>query len=116
MAKQSNPLEFLVKAQTNPKISARVLAALERGNKVMAEEVLQIAKEFGYSFTQSQFENEVKKAFKSKFDYEELEYYPGLPREVARRRPRPRPPMSTCPRGCVSWTTNWHPAPPTKPT
>jgi hypothetical protein len=54
--KKSTPLQFLEKAEKDPKIRARVIAAIERGGKVTAEEVLQIANEFGFKFTRSQFE------------------------------------------------------------
>ena len=48
---RSKPLQFLAKAQKDRKLSDRVLAGVERGGKVTAEEVMQIAKEFGFKFT-----------------------------------------------------------------
>lgn len=103
--KRSNPLDFLSQAQKSAKLSARVLAAVERGNLVTAEEVLQIAKEFGYSFSRQQFETAVKKAIAQQFKGKDL-------REAqvsTSARKRPKPPLSSCARGCLSYTVSWHP-------
>jgi Nif11 domain len=103
--KRSNPMDFLSKAQKNAKLSARVLAAVERGNLVTSEEVIQIAKEFGYSFSRQQFETAVKKAIAQQFKGKDLsEAQIGT---SARRRPKP--PLSSCARGCLSYTISWHP-------
>ncbi|HEY4168658.1 MAG TPA: Nif11-like leader peptide family natural product precursor [Reyranella sp.] len=103
--KRSNPLDFLSQAQKSKKLSARVLAAVERGNLVTAEEVLQIAKEFGYSFSRQQFETAVKKAIAQQFKGKGL----SEAQAATSARRRPKPPLSSCARGCLSYTVNWHP-------
>lgn len=101
--KQSKALEFLDKAQKDPKLSARVLAAVEKGGKVTAQEVLKIAKASGFSFTRAQFERAVKRDYAKRFAAGEKD----LGDVVA--RVRPRPPLSSCARGCLSYTKSWHP-------
>src|SRR5262245_61332396 len=106
--KRSSPLEFLSQAQKNRKLSGRVLAAVERGNLVTAEEVLQIAKEFGYSFTRQQFEKAVRKNIADKFKGGAISEV-----QVAKKKkpkPVPKPPLSSCARGCLSYTVSWHPS------
>ncbi|HEX7185823.1 MAG TPA: Nif11-like leader peptide family natural product precursor [Thermoanaerobaculia bacterium] len=97
------PLEFLAKAQKDPDLGARLFAALEEGGRVTAEQVLQIASESGYSFTMEEFEEEVRRDMAIRFAAGEQ----GLADVV--RPGRRRPPMSSCARGCLSWTKNWHP-------
>jgi hypothetical protein len=65
--KRSKPLEFLAKAQKNRKLSDRVLSAVERGGKVTGDEVLQIAREFGYKFTKAEFERDVRRSYDERF-------------------------------------------------
>ena len=101
--KRSNPLEFLTKAQKDQKLSARILAAVERGNLVTAEEVLQIAREFGFSFSRQQFEKAVKKAIAERFRGK------NLSEAQAKPKPKPKPPKSSCALGCLSYTVSWHP-------
>jgi nitrogen fixation uncharacterized protein len=102
--KQASPIEFLRQAQKDPKLSARVLAAVERGGKVTADEVLEIAREFGYSFSRAEFEREVKRDMAERFKAGDE----SLADVAGRRRP-PRPPLSSCARGCLSYTKSWHP-------
>lgn len=104
--KRSQPSEFLAKAQTDRKLSDQVLAAVERGGKVTADEVLKIAKKAGYSFTRSEFEKEVKRSYAERFAAGDK----GLTDVAAKPRPRPRPPLSSCARGCLSYTKSWHPS------
>jgi hypothetical protein len=103
LVKQSKPLEFLALAQKDAKLSARVSAALEKGAMVTAQEVLAIAKEAGYSFTRAEFERDVKKSYAERFSAGET----SLVDVVAKRKPKP--PESSCAKGCLSYTTNWHP-------
>ena len=102
---QSKPLEFLQKAQTDPKLSARVLAAVERGGKLVGEEVLQIAQEFGYSFSRNEFEKEVKRNMAERFAAGEAQLA-----DVAGKKKPPKPPESSCAKGCLSYTKSWHPS------
>lgn len=104
--KRSKTLAFLAKAQTNRRIGARVLAAVERGGRVTAEEVLQIAKEFGYSISRAEFEREVRRDLDRRFAAGEEQLGLVLGKT---KRPRPKPPESSCAKGCLSWTVNWHP-------
>jgi hypothetical protein len=110
MAKDSrSPLDFLSTAQTDAEVGRRVLAAVERGYQVSADEVLQIAEEFGYSFTKSEFERAVKADLVSRLRTGE----DSLDVVVGARKPK-RPPMSSCARGCLSYTVSWHPPVDTK--
>ncbi len=100
--KRSKTVEFLTRAQKDRKLGARVLAAIERGGKLTAEEVLQIAKEFGYSLTRAQFEKEARRDLERRFAAGERELAVVLGRKK-------RPPESSCAKGCLSWTVNYHP-------
>ena len=102
---RSKPLQFLAKAQKNRKLSDRVLAAVERGGKVTAEEVMQIAKEFGFKFTRKQFEREVLRDMAARFRAGDE----SLADVVAAAKPKPKPPESSCAKGCLSYTKSWHP-------
>jgi hypothetical protein len=103
--RKSKPLQFLEKAETDPKLSARVDKAIERGGKVTAEEVLQIANEFGFSFTRKEFEKEMTRNMAERFDAGEAQ----LARPT-KPKPKPKPPLeSTCAKGCLSWTINYCP-------
>jgi hypothetical protein len=108
---RSNPLDFLSKANEDPVIAKRVLAAVERGGKLMADEVMQIAEEFGYSFTKSEFQREVKRRFADRFaaGEEGLEDMAETTKSKKKPRPRPKPPESSCAKGCLSYTVSWHP-------
>lgn len=105
MAKDSfSPLDFLAAAQSDPEVGKRVLAAVERGYMVSAEEVLQIAEEFGYSFSRVEFERAVKADLVSRLQAGEA----GLDAVVGAKKPK-RPPLSSCAKGCLSYTVSWHP-------
>lgn len=108
--KSDSPLDFLAAAQKDPKLSARVLAAVERGGRVTAEEVLEIAQEFGYSFSRSQFEREVQRDITRRFN-EGDESLADVAAMIRRKpKPKPKPPESSCARGCLSYTVSWHPS------
>jgi predicted ribosomally synthesized peptide with nif11-like leader len=104
MKKQSKTLEFLEKAQKDPKLSARIEAAVERGGKLTGEEVLQIAQEFGYSFTRDEFEGEVRRNIAERFAAGEANLA-----DVAGARKPAKPLESSCAKGCLSYTKSWHP-------
>lgn len=105
---QPSPIRFLAQAQEDPGLSARVLAAVEHGGMVTAEEVLEIAREFGYSFSREEFEREVKRSIVERFEAGDE----SLADVVAEMRGPKPPPKSSCAANCVSWTTNWHPIDP----
>lgn len=107
--KKSKPLQFLKKAETDPKLSARVNKAIERGGKVMAEEVIQIANEFGFSFTQKEFERAVARNIGERFQGGEQDVAAAATRKP-KPTPKPKPPLeSTCARQCLSWSINYCP-------
>ncbi len=105
--RRSQPLKFLAKAQEDPKLSARVLAAIERGGKLTAEEIMQIAHEFGYQFTKREFEKEVKRTFAARFAASPEGR--GSAVLAKKKKPKPKPPESSCAKGCLSYTVNYHP-------
>lgn len=104
---RSKTLQFLAKAQTDRKISARVLAAVERGGKVTAEEVLEIAREFGFKISRAEFERDALRDIQRRYAAGEEDL--GVALAVKKPKPKPKPPLSSCAKGCLSWTVNWHP-------
>lgn len=107
MPKKDTPLDFLAQAQKNAKLSARVEAAVVRGNTVTAGEVLEIAREFGYTFTRSDFERAVREDIVRRFN-EGDESVADVAAMIKKRRPKPVP--SSCADGCLSYTKSWHPS------
>jgi hypothetical protein len=105
VAQRSEPLKFLKDAQTDPKLSARVLLAVERGAKLTAEEVVEIAREFGYSFSRDDFQAAVEEDIEERFRAGES----GLEPYTRKKKPKD-PPESSCASGCLSWTVSWHPS------
>ncbi|HEY7292345.1 MAG TPA: Nif11 family protein [Vicinamibacterales bacterium] len=101
--KKSAPLDFLQHAQTDAKTSAKVQAALEKGAAVTAAQVVKIARAAGFKFTRAQFERAVRKSYADRFAAGEK----SLGDVVS--KVRPRPPLSSCARGCLSYTKSWHP-------
>lgn len=105
---KDSPTDFLSAATKDARLTKRVHAAVERGNRVTAEEVLQIAEEFGYSFTRAEFERAVLGDMRKRFEAGD----DTLNAVFAKKpKPTPKPPMSSCAKGCVSWTVNWCPDP-----
>lgn len=96
----SKPLEFLAKAQEDPKIADRVFAAVEKGGMVTAEEVLRIASEAGFSFTREEFERDVRKNLEERFAAGD--------QSLATMLKTKGPPQSSCAKGCLSYTVSWH--------
>jgi Nif11 domain len=103
MKKSPPPIEFLKRAQEDPKISAMVRAALEKGAEVTAAEVLKIANSSGYRFTRKQFEASVRKSYAERFAAGDWSVTDVLV------EPKLKPPESSCARGCVSYTKNYCP-------
>jgi len=97
--KESSPLDFLARAQEDTKLNARILAAVVKGNMVTADEIIQIAQEWGYLFTQYEFQEAIKRHFAEMFKKDEEES--GQPQESS--------PQSSCAYGCLSYTKSWHP-------
>jgi hypothetical protein len=106
---RSKPLQFLAKAQKDRKLSDRVLAAVERGGKVTAEEVMQIAKEFGFKFSRKQFEREVLRDMAARFRAGDESLADVVAAAKPKPKPKPKPPESSCAKGCLSYTKSWHP-------
>ena len=103
MKKSASPLDFLSHAQADKNTSAAVQAAIEKGAAVTAAEVLKIAKRAGFEFTRDQFERAVKKSYATRFAAGDK----SLADVVA--KVKPKPPLSSCARGCLSYTKSWHP-------
>jgi len=102
---RSQPLEFLARANEDPKLRKLVFAALEKGGLVTAQEVTAIAKEAGFSFTRTEFERDIKRSYADRFSAGEL-----LLIEVLAKPKKPKlPPESSCAKGCLSWTVNFCP-------
>lgn len=100
---QSQALEFLRHSQINRDISQRILKAIEKGGLVTAEEVMKIAGKAGYSFNREEFEVAVRTSIVERFRAGEF----GLASVVNANDP----PESSCAKGCLSYTTSWHPDP-----
>ena len=102
--KKSAPLEFLEHAQADARASAKVQAAIEKGAAVTTAEIMKIAKTAGFTFTREQFERAVKKSYAERFTAGDTSLADVV------KKVRPRPPLSSCARGCLSYTKSWHPA------
>jgi len=103
MKTESGPLEFLATSQKDPKLAASILAAIEKGGMVTAREVMQVAKEAGYSFTREEFESAVHESIRKRFAAGQQ----GLAALVN----ADDPPESSCAKGCLSYTQSWCPDP-----
>jgi hypothetical protein len=102
MDKSSSPLEFLQAAETDSKLGQRVLKAVERGGRTTAEEVMEIAAEFGYTFSRREFEAAARSASEAKFSERSAALKP-------KPKPKPKPPESSCAKGCLSYSVNYCP-------
>ena len=100
MPHSSPPLEFLEKSQTDPKISSRVGAAVEKGGNVTMDEVMRIAHENGYSFTRSEFQEAIRRSLRERFAAGE--------KDLAAVIDQDQQFGSGCGE-CISWTRTWHP-------
>ena len=67
MMKQCEALEFLKHSQSNRELSKQILAAIEKGGLVTAQEVMRIAKKAGYSFSREEFEVTVRNSIVERF-------------------------------------------------
>jgi len=101
--KKSTPIHFLEHAHSDAKTSAKVQAALEKGAETTAAAVLKIAKASGFTFTREQFERAVRKSYADRFAAGDTSLADMV------KPVRPRPPKSSCARGCLSYTKSWHP-------
>lgn len=101
--KKNSPIEFLEYARTNAKTSALVQAAIEKGAAITTAQLLRIAKAAGFKFTPQQFERAVKKSHAERFAAGDTSLADVV------KKVKPRPPLSSCARGCLSYTKNWHP-------
>jgi nitrogen fixation uncharacterized protein len=103
MKGQSQVLEFLRHSQISRDLSKQVLDAIRKGGLVTAEEVMRIAKKAGYTFSREEFETTVRGTIVDRFRAGEH----GLASVVNANDP----PESSCAKGCLSYTTSWHPDP-----
>jgi len=103
MTKQCEALEFLKHSQSNRELSKQILAAIEKGGLVTAQEVMRIAKKAGYSFSREEFEVAVRNSIVERFRAGEH----GLASVVN----VDDPPESSCAKGCLSYTVSYHPDP-----
>ena len=97
---RSAPLEFLSKAQEDPALSARLVAALEQGGKVTDDEVLRIAQASGFRFTADEFHTAVRRDIAERFAAGEKQLADVVNVKV--------PLESSCAKGCLSLTKSWH--------
>jgi hypothetical protein len=96
-------LEFLKHSQISRELSKQVLEAVSKGGMVTAEEVMRIATKAGYSFTREEFETAVRSSI--------VERYRAGEHGLASVVNVDDPPESSCAKGCLSYTTSWHPDP-----
>ncbi len=102
--KKSLPIEFLNHAQSDAKTSAMVQTAIEKGAAITANEVLKIAESNGYKFTREEFEKAVRDSYIERFSEGDISVADVL------MQSKRRPPESSCAKGCLSYTKNWHPS------
>jgi hypothetical protein len=96
-------LEFLNHSQIDRDLSQQILEAVRKGGMVTAEEVMGIATKAGYSFTREEFETAVRSSI--------IERYRAGEHGLASVVNVNDPPESSCAKGCLSYTTSWHPDP-----
>ena len=96
-------LEFLKHSQLNRELSKQVLEAISKGGLVTAEAVVRIAEKAGYKFSREEFETAVRNSIVERYRAGEH----GLASVVNANDP----PESSCSKGCLSYTTSWHPDP-----
>jgi hypothetical protein len=105
MDKQSKVVEFLEKANGDPKLAGRLYKVFGKHGRAQAAEILKIARVAGYTFTRGQFESAVMGGIATRFRAKKSK----AGRRSAALKPKPRPPQSACSRGCLSWTVNFCP-------
>jgi hypothetical protein len=106
MKKKSKPLEFLEAANKDPKIGLKIFKAVEKGNMLMAKEVVEIARQLGYTFSREEFETDVKKDIEARFAAGDISVASAISKKFASDAPE-----SACSKGCLSYTVSWHPDP-----
>jgi Nif11 domain len=103
MASGSQVSDFMKRAKTDQKLIDKIFHVLEKHGKAQAEEILSLAREEGFSFTTAEFEETMLSDMNQQF---------SAAKETAAQpaaKPVPKPPMSSCARGCLSWTVNYCP-------
>ena len=100
----TDPIRFLDAANADPELNARVQAAFERGAMTSASEIMRLAEEAGFSFTQQEFESAVRKNMQRRFAAGAIELA-----DVVRQSSK-EPLESSCAKGCLSYTKSWHPS------
>jgi hypothetical protein len=101
--KSSDPIKFLDAANMDPGINEKVQQAMEKGALMTVEEIMKIARSAGFEFSKEEFESAVRRNMEERFASGEI----GLADVAAKRRPKP--PESSCAKGCLSYTKSWHP-------
>ena len=101
MAKKSAASEFFELSQSDAQLGKRILKIVESHAKNQANEIQKVARKAGFRFSQRQFEAAVRKSISAQF---------LIGKKKKKKKPVPRPPLSSCARGCLSWTHNWHPS------
>jgi hypothetical protein len=101
----SDPIRFLDAANADPELNARVQAAFERGAMTSASEIMRLAEEAGFRFTQQEFESAVRKNMQQRFAAGAVELA-----DVLRASSKKAPLESSCAKGCLSYTKSWHPS------
>ncbi|HEV2817402.1 MAG TPA: Nif11-like leader peptide family natural product precursor [Allosphingosinicella sp.] len=97
---QHPSLEFIKHAQQDKKLNKRMIAAIEKGGRVTAKEVLAIAKSAGFSFTKDEFEAAVRTSIISRFAAGDHGFATRVSAEA---------PDSSCAKGCLSWSISYCP-------
>ena len=101
-----DPIKFLDAANIDADINQKVQHAMEKGALITAEEIMKIARSAGFEFSKDEFESAVRRNMEERFASGES----ALANDVAAKK-RPKPPLeSSCAKGCLSYTTTWHPS------
>ena len=106
MPNKKRPMDFIAQSQADPKLSAKILGAVEKGGLVTARAVMKMAQSAGYRFSRTQFEAAMRRDIRARFKAGE--------RGLAATINAADSPESSCAKGCLSHTTSWHPDPPEK--
>jgi hypothetical protein len=96
MDHETQVLEFLGRTRKDSELSEKMVALFSKHGRAQQTELIAMAHELGYTFTDEQFRAAMTDKIATQFSSREP-------------LPKPEPPESACGSRCISYTRNWHP-------